>query len=73
MQLIQTFANSLHNRLPLFLSQFAFHLEDVVQLSPYTILQKKVEVELILEEGIEFNEIYMIKEGLQLDLSNELL
>jgi hypothetical protein len=73
MQFIQTFANSLHNRLPLLLSQFAFNFEDIVQLSSYAILQKKVEVEFILEEGIEFNEIYMIKEGLQLDLSNELL
>ena len=69
----ESFRNSFENRYPFLIFEFTFNLEDIIELSIGTVLKDKIEVELISEETIEFDEVYMIEVRLYCYLSRELV
>lgn len=60
----QSFANALHYRFPLFVSELALHLENVVKLATGTVLHYQVYVNSVGEDSVELDNVDVLEKGL---------
>lgn len=72
MHIIQCLQCLLDNRLCQWLTQFSFLLQKIIQLSRIAQFQYKINKLMITKKRIQFDNIWMIQERLNLYLSNQL-
>jgi hypothetical protein len=69
---VQRAADLLHDHLGHLLGQLALLLQQRVELPRVAQFLHQVDVLLICEEGVEFHDVRVVQEGLDLDLSHQL-
>lgn len=73
MKSIYAFADALHERDPLLVFEFAFDFENVKELSSGTVLENEVDISFVCEESVHANQVDVVEESLNLDLSSQLV
>lgn len=72
MESINPFTNAFHDGNPLLIFQFTLSFKNVIELASWRVLHYEIYVGLVCEKTVQPNQIYMVEEGLNLYLPDQL-